>query len=108
MDAPAPCFVDRTPGLPKRSSDPDLRSGALLYRHVRNFATGHGCAVQWDTSEPSHHTAHLSTTFLPTSELRRAQAVGNTLEMKFLAEAPDAEIAACPDSNGGCLQNVDR
>ncbi|MDG6912791.1 MAG: hypothetical protein JRN35_06895 [Nitrososphaerota archaeon] len=42
----------------------DLASLRLLYRGLHEFATGHGCSVQWDT--PDEHGCHkVWTTFTP-------------------------------------------
>lgn len=59
-------FVDRSE-LVRNVNDPDVVAGRLLFRHIRNLAVGHGCAVQWDNSiEPRT----ICTTFVPMHDLQ--------------------------------------
>ncbi len=46
------------------TAEEDLASLRLLYRGLHEFATGHGCSVQWDTLD--QHACHkIWTTFTP-------------------------------------------
>ncbi|RCG31636.1 DNA helicase [Sphaerisporangium album] len=105
-------FVER-PSIGSADSDKELNSYRLLYRHAPNFATGHGCSVEWEPSEidvndmeakPS--TAWIRTTFVPTYRLRLADSnpsidVGR-LGMRHLATASDAEVvSALQDMTSG-------
>jgi hypothetical protein len=95
-------FVER-PSLGSADSDEELNSYRLLYRHAPIFATGHGCAVEWEPSDiaindmaakPS--TAWIRTTFVPTYDLRLADSNPTidteSLGMHRLATASDAEV----------------
>lgn len=79
------------PGLVERplpggsDSDEDVAAARLLYRHAPTFATGHGCAAEWDWSPPPagvvgelHRgpaaVAEVRTTFAPTFEVLRTES----------------------------------
>ncbi|MFI9559088.1 helicase-related protein [Nonomuraea endophytica] len=95
-------FVER-PSLGSADTDEELNSYRLLYGHAPVFATGHGCAVEWEPTEiaindigitPS--TSWIRTTFVPTHDLRLADSnpsidIGR-LGMQRLATASDAEV----------------
>ncbi|MCE9603385.1 MAG: hypothetical protein K8U03_00610 [Planctomycetia bacterium] len=58
-------FVESPAGA-SRTSDPDYVQHLLLYRHARDFATGHGCAADWQRTSPTHRTAtRIWTEFVP-------------------------------------------
>jgi hypothetical protein len=61
------CFAE-SPTVGSYRNDPDLAQHLLLHRHARDFATGHGCAVEWKRSSPTHKTASsITTCFIPTA-----------------------------------------
>lgn len=70
--ASAPAFVDREGFMPP-ASDEDLRSYGLLYQHLANISTGHGCSVDWDEVD-GHAASTVSTRWVPTYELRVAES----------------------------------
>ncbi|NEM05460.1 helicase-related protein [Geodermatophilus normandii] len=83
-------FVDRRSGRQVAVDDDDLESYDLLFRDVRTFAVGHGCAVEWETGRPT--VSRLATTFLPSHELLLAtprELPDVDLRMSHLAEAQD-------------------
>jgi hypothetical protein len=95
-------FVER-PSLGSADSDEELNSYRLLYRHAPIFATGHGCAVEWEPSEVAINdmaakpsTPWIRTTFIPTHDLRLADSNPTidtgSLRMHRLATASDAEV----------------
>lgn len=93
VTGPEGAFVDRRTGRTVTVDDEDLRSYDLLFRDVRSFAVGHGCAVEWDTGVEKVST--LSTTYLPSHQLRLAtpRSVETVdLRMKVLAEASDEAV----------------
>lgn len=101
VDGTAP-FVER-PSLGSTDTDAELNSYRLLYRHAPNFATGHGCAVEWEPVEiaindvaTAPSTRWIRTTFTPTYDLRLADSNPEIdvarLGMHRLATASDAEV----------------
>ncbi len=77
--------------------DGEAATNALLYRHAREFATGHGVAAKWEApAEDGRRTTAVFTEFMPKHEVPlliapSEQTGGATLDMKTLAEttAPD-------------------
>lgn len=103
VDGAAP-FVER-PSPGSADADEELNSYRLLYRHAPAFATGHGCAVEWEPVETAINdmtakgsVGWIRTTFVPMHDLRLADSnpaidVGR-LGMYHLATASDAEVLA--------------
>ena len=91
---PAP-FVER-PDTAGATDDADVRSNALLYRHSRTYAIGHGCGAAWDTAH--EHPEFLETTYTPTYELRLSESNPSVrlrcLDVAFLASAEQQEAVA--------------
>lgn len=65
--AAGPAIVERRSSR-AATADDDLRSYALLYRHARTFAVGHGCSVTW-TADESGLATEVRTTFIPEHDL---------------------------------------
>ena len=66
----------------------EIGSQQLLFRDVRSYAVGHGCAAVWEGDDPDE----VSTTFLPRHELLLSEAAGGDgldLSMNALAENED-------------------
>lgn len=64
------------------SQDEDYLSNQLLYRDIRNYAIGHGCAADWD--ENDGRVTMIRTATFPTYEVKPVVPVaieGVTLEM---------------------------
>ena len=62
--------------------DEDYLSNQLLYRNIRNYAIGHGCAADW--VEKNGLVNKIQTTILPSYEVKPivpASIDGVTLEM---------------------------
>ena len=84
------------------SEDPEAQVNDLLYRHSREFATGHGVAAEWDGLIPDGTAVtSVRTEFIPAFELPKVIATddiagGATLDMMALSklEDPDALFAA--------------
>jgi hypothetical protein len=97
------CFVarDTLGGEHEHEVDADgeAASQALLFRHTREFASGHGVSVGWDRPiADGRRTTAIYTEFLPTFEVpllvAPSQYTGAAiLDMKALADA--ASPAAC-------------
>ena len=91
-----PVFVARDLQLPAAApSDGEELTNRLLYRHAREFATGHGVAADWEDPEPDgQRTTAVFTEFIPTCEVPQVVpppgiAGGAELDMRTLANAPD-------------------
>jgi helicase-like protein len=90
-----PAFVakDFQPDSDFADADGEAAVNSLLYRHAREFATGHGVAAGWD--EPvgdGRRTTAIFTEFIPSFEVPlliapTEQTGAATLDMKALAEA---------------------
>ncbi len=67
----------------------------LLYRSIGNFASGHGCAVTWDT-DASGEPIRLYTVFLPRYEVLQmmpsTKFSNSVLQMKYLAFGEKSKI----------------
>ncbi|WP_069147380.1 helicase-related protein [Rhodococcus erythropolis] len=74
-------FVDRKRMLTASIADADARSASFLYRDEPTLAIGHGCAVMWD--EDDRQVSSLSTTFLPSHDVRLASPSGGDESDKF-------------------------
>lgn len=64
------------------TKDDDYYSNQLLYRNVRNYAVGHGCAAEWDESEGA--VSWIASSVLPRFEMKPivpSQIQGVSLEM---------------------------
>ena len=98
------CFAE-APAVGSYRDDPDLAQHLLLYRHAREFATGHGCATVWDRTTPRHKTAtSIRTEFIPTAKIPdlhydifrmddedlREKLVGAVERARFLDDKEDA------------------
>jgi hypothetical protein len=97
VTAPAgePIFVAKDFQADQLPSDEDgeASTNALLYRHAREFATGHGVAAEWTPpTEGGRRTTAVFTEFMPKHEVPlliapSEQTGGAMLDMKGLAEA---------------------
>ena len=78
------------------SEDPEAQVNDLLYRHSREFATGHGVAAEWDGLTPDGRAVtSVRTEFIPTFEVPKVIAAddiagGATLDMMALSKLDDA------------------
>ncbi|MEJ2888852.1 helicase-related protein [Actinomycetospora aeridis] len=93
VEGPGGAFVDRRRERSVAVDDDDLRSYDLLFRDVRNYAVGHGCAVEWDTD--TARVSRIATTYLPSHELQLARPTtidDVNLRMTTLSRGTDDEI----------------
>ena len=78
------------------SQDPEAQVNNLLYRHCREFATGHGVAAEWDGLTPDGKAvSSIRTEFIPAFEVPKVIAVddiagGATLDMVALSKLKDS------------------
>ena len=77
------------------SNDPDRALNNLLYHHVPEYAVGHGCATEWDTTRETGPNV-ITTKIIPSFEFLQFSADPvepfKAQEMKFLAEAEKAPL----------------
>lgn len=76
------------------STNPEIKELNMLYSKVKEYASGHGCAVNWEFDNGK--VARLVSEFLPSSEIRQmkpsARFIHDVLKMKFLAKEPSDRI----------------
>jgi hypothetical protein len=77
------------------NNDAEIKELDMLYNSVSNYASGHGCAVCWETDE-SNIAIKLKTEFLPSFEVKQMMPTAdfkhNVLSMKYLSEASTDDI----------------
>lgn len=92
----APAIVERRSSR-STTSDEDVRSYSLLYRHARAYAVGHGCSVTWDSRE-SELVTEVRTAFVPEYDLLLSDTNPSIpteeLSMLRLSRAPRDEVLA--------------
>lgn len=82
---------ERPPATVAGVDELEISSQQLLFRDVRSFAVGHGCAVTWEGSDPDT----VQTTYLPRYELLLSDAGGGgglDLSMTTLAEDESFDV----------------
>ncbi|QJC76476.1 DNA/RNA helicase [Stenotrophomonas maltophilia] len=93
---------------PSRKSivDMDDESNALLFRHAREFATGHTCSAEWDVSEDgdADEISEVRTAWIPRATTPATSAGGSchfyrlgargSLDAATLASSSTSELAA--------------
>jgi hypothetical protein len=93
--------------VPVGADEDEVKLNRLLHRHAPTFATGHGCAADWDwtplpprgavaeRARPAAVTA-VWTAFVPAAEVLLADSNPDidtrALGMPHLAQAPDSEV----------------
>ena len=98
-------FVERS-GAGLIGSDEDIKSYRLLYRHVKEFAIGHGCSTSWKTAPNSTERAlTIETTYCPEFDLKlmdnNPEIDVRSLEMLFLEQSNREDI--CRDLDSFCV-----
>lgn len=77
---------ERPPATVAGIDEDEIASQQLLFRDVRSYGVGHGCAATWTGHEPEE----VSTTFLPRHELLLSRAAGGEgLDLSMNALAKD-------------------
>lgn len=96
----SPCFVAKDIEFHANSDDDgDTVANNLLYRHAREFASGHGVAVGWE-KPPEHdqaRTTSVFTEFIPEYEVPlliapASRAKNANLDMRALADADSPDL----------------
>lgn len=100
-------FVERR--AVRGAADEEQEVSRLLHRHAPTFATGHGCAADWDwtpppVGEPADERAathEIRTEFLPVSEVlltdSNPEIDDTALTMRGLATCPHTEVISALD-----------
>ena len=64
---------DSFPSLPENErlnyNDNDYRSNQMMYRNVKSYAIGHGCAASWD-NQPTQTVNKIETSIFPEYEIK--------------------------------------
>ncbi|PZF75857.1 DNA helicase [Aestuariivirga litoralis] len=69
-------FVPKPDKAGPASGDDDVRTSALLYRHVQQFGVGHTCSAMWD--EPIDGIVHrITTSWFPEATVHVVSAEGD-------------------------------
>lgn len=78
------------------NEDAEVKELNMLYSKVRSFASGHGCAVTWETDTQGNAT-QLRIEFLPENEIRQMKPMAafknDVLSMRYISEASSKDIA---------------
>lgn len=80
------------PETEKLTSDNDYLSNQMLYRNIKTFAIGHGCAARWDESQVP--VKKLSTSIFPMYEIKPivpSRIDGVSLEMYKMSDCGSKE-----------------
>lgn len=88
----------------KAAIDADDRSNALLFRHSREYATGHTCSAQWDAGTEGREIDAVRTAWIPEATTPAVSPDGSphfaelaatgALAAATLARSPDGELVA--------------
>jgi len=77
------CFIDVTSKI-SDDEDPDQQLFALLFKHRKQFAIGHGCSATWNLDKIiGDSTNMVETTFIPKFEIPKVGA-SNSPKIKML------------------------
>lgn len=80
------------PEAEKLVNDNDYLSNQMLYRNIKTYAIGHGCAAKWDENETP--VKKISTSIFPVYEMKPivpSQIPGVSLEMYKMSDFGDKE-----------------
>lgn len=86
-------FCPLTEGQKIIKEDEDYRSNQLLYRDIKNYAIGHGCAADWD--EKPEGVFRVETAIFPQYEIKPivpSKINGVSLEMYKLSDFGNIEV----------------
>jgi hypothetical protein len=90
-----PHFVERPARL--ATLDEEHKSNALLYRHARTYAVGHGCSAGWTFADDNEdQVTAVWTTFMPEYELLLSDSnneiEARSLTMQWITTAQRGEV----------------
>lgn len=79
------------------SQDPEIMELEMLYKESKDFASGHGCAVNWEYDDIGN-VRRIYSQFMPTYEVLQMMPSDNfndiVLQMIFIAEGDKNEVLA--------------
>lgn len=76
-----------------KSSDEDRATNALIYRHAREYAVGHGIAAEWEPKEPEQPVKKVYTSWIPEWEITSISPDGHP-SLKYLKDREDSVFRA--------------
>lgn len=89
--------ADETEFHPRKSnvsnSDEDNRISNLIYRDIKEFATGHNCSVTWSCDETGNCT-EINSTWMPTEEVKTINHSGDTIFQNYLGRTKVGKLSA--------------
>ena len=81
-----PIFIEKKPEV-ELNQDEEIKNLNMLYSHIKNFAVGHGCSVEFEYK--GNEASKIKSTFLPCYELKQMKPSirvnEEILNMNFLA-----------------------
>ena len=97
-------------------ADPEFLVHELLYRNVRQFSVGHGCATDWLSNGDGVEAARIFSDWLPTSEVFKASSKVDSLEgtlaldVERLSSASQEDVVkdllALPSAYGAWIEGL--
>ena len=78
------CQLVARPSPTGAGSEDDAKSAAVIYRDAQEFATGHTCSADWETSEG--RVCYVQTSWLPTAIVPATSASGDDVFSSILAK----------------------
>lgn len=100
-DNNSPVFIENRKRVPL-TEDKEMKNLNMLYSHVKNYAMGHGCSVDWETACDDGAYMIMSS-FIPLYEIKQMKPSLRTanrkiFNVKYLAEA--SRNALCTSLKG--------
>ncbi len=75
-------------------SDEDNRISNLIYRDVREFATGHNCSATWSLDDKTGDCIEVKSTWMPTEEVKPIDHSGDKIFQNIISQTPVGNLSA--------------
>ncbi|MBK7928969.1 MAG: hypothetical protein IPJ98_16225 [Bryobacterales bacterium] len=85
------CQLVARPSPTGAGSEDDAKSAAVIYRDAQEFATGHTCSADWETSEG--RVCYVRTSWLPTAVVPATSAAGDEVFSSILAQGDSGVLS---------------